>query len=122
MHLVLDIVGLVTSSVAFYFILAGRGLTRIKSRNRAILFLSLDITVEVIEDLMRGRAKIMFTPEGVALEAVTLALTAMALYYVVSGKYEAEKTPFNVASWCMGWVIMGEFLELIMGFILGVKS
>lgn len=119
MHLAADIIGLVTSSVAFYFILAGRGLTRIKSRNRAILFLSLDIAVEVIEDLMRGRAKIMFTPEGIALEAMTLALTAMALYYVVSGKYAEEKVPFNVASWCMGWVIMGESLEFIMGFILG---
>jgi hypothetical protein len=119
MHLALDIVGLVASLVALSFTLVARGSNNLKSRNRAVFLLSLDIGIEVIEDLVRWWVGIMFSPEGVALEALTLALTVMALYYMVSGKYLREKTPFNIASWCMGWVVMGEFLEFVMGLIMG---
>ncbi len=118
MHIALDAIGLILSSVALYFVIAARG-GKLKLINRSIFFLSLDVGCDVLEDLLRWWKGIMFTPEGISLEILSLALTAMALYYVASGKYKEEKTPFNVASWCMAWVVLGEFSEFIFGLIMG---
>ncbi|OHC04857.1 MAG: hypothetical protein A3G17_05265 [Planctomycetes bacterium RIFCSPLOWO2_12_FULL_50_35] len=86
LHFMLDFVGLILSSVALTFVLSAKRNGKLKNVNKAIFFLALDIGIEVVEDAVRWLKKITFTADGVTLEIVTLTLTILALYYVVSAK------------------------------------
>lgn len=120
LHFVLDFVGLILSSVSLSFVLSAKRNGKLKNVNKAIFFLALDIGIEVVEDTVRWLKKIKFTADGVTLEVVTLTLTILALYYVLSAKDKKKVEPLNVSSWCMGCVVMAEFLELALSFAFGM--
>ncbi|HCN20013.1 MAG: hypothetical protein A3C38_02660 [Planctomycetes bacterium RIFCSPHIGHO2_02_FULL_50_42] len=120
LHFMLDFVGLILSSVALTFVLSAKRNGKLKNVNKAIFFLALDIGIEVVEDAVRWLKKITFTADGVTLEIVTLTLTILALYYVVSAKDKKKVEPLNVGSWCIGCVVLAEFLEMVLPFAFGI--
>src|SRR3989338_5675942 len=120
LHFMLDFVGLILSSVALSFVLSAKRNGKLKNVNKAIFFLALDIGIEVVEDAVRWLKKITFTADGVTLEIVTLTLTILALYYVVSAKDKKKVEPLNVGSWCIGCVVLAEFLEMGLPFAFGI--
>lgn len=119
LHLLLDLVGLAMSAVALSFVLGAKKTASLRTVNKAMFFLAVDIGIEVIEDVVRWLKKIEFTADGVTLEVVTLTLTVLALYYVVSAKDKKKVEPLNVSGWCIGVVVMAEFLELVLSFAIG---
>ena len=113
---------LVVSSIALVFIVKAKRTLIIRSLNRGIFFLSFNIFLEIVENVVGISMGFRREADTITLETVTIAITVTALYYAASAKKERARESLGIATICAVWVVMACALEIFLGLILRGKG
>lgn len=110
-----ELLALIAASVALGLLIRAK---RASSLQPAIITLYVCIGIDVTETITRRFLSIRATGESAAIETVTVALTATALYYTTCARKERSANRLAFAIMCMVWSVTIFGLELMLGFIL----
>lgn len=110
-----ELLALIAASVALTLLIKARRGSPFKP---AIVTLYVCIGIDVTETITRRFLGIRATGESAAIETVTVALTATAIYYAARARKERSANRLGLAIMCMVWAVTIFGLELTLGFIL----